>query len=90
MDGQEDVRFLRAATESEAGAGEVRESKFSDPRDSRSKPGATSTQIFRVLFAARSFFLSGAPRALDSPSLASTIRPETRVPGKTAGDRQRD
>ena len=88
MDGQEDVRFLRAATESEAGAGEVRESKFSDPRDSRSKPGATSTQIFRVLFAARSFF--GAPRALDSPSLASTIRPETRVPGKTAGDRQRD
>lgn len=41
LDSQEDVRFLRAATESEAGAGEVRESKFSDPRDSRSKPGAT-------------------------------------------------
>ena len=63
MDGQEDVRFLRAATESEAGAGEVRESEFSDPRDSRSKPGATSTQIFRVLFAARSFFLGCPPRS---------------------------
>ena len=59
MDSQEDVRFLRAATESEAGAGEVRESKFSDPRHSRSKR-ATSNQIFRVLFAARSFFL-GCP-----------------------------